>query len=156
MRTAPSFTDYKHLSEPYTKNGKTYILVEHPRTHKQREVRFYSEEEFRKLYKEKDPDPGYELLKHARGFDNGPIMVIRNITTPEEEDWCRLSCARHAMGIEWHFVSTDSIPLDIPPSLKLIPLTWEEFRRGDDYHAKSPEELASIIAKKAVTTVVTA
>lgn len=148
---APSFVDYKRIStEPFCKNGKYYVTVEHPKTGNRRDVRWYSESEYAKAYGKKlvDTDKGYDGLKHARGFDNGPILVIRR-NRPEDEDWLRASCARYAVGIGWYIVSTDAFPDNAPKHLKYLLLSWSEFRNGDDRHMKSPAELAAILDNKA-------
>lgn len=151
MPTAPSFQSYTFLSEPFEKNGKMYITVRNPKTNHERDVRWYSDEEYSKQYAVKDATPDYNKafkgLKQARGFSNGPITVIRG-NKNEDEDWLRMSVARYAMGIGWYFASTDAIPDDTPAHFKLIPLTWEEFRNGDDEHMKAPEELSKLLNQK--------
>lgn len=151
MPTAPSFQDYEFLSEPFVKNKKLYITVKNPRTGHQRDVRWYSDEEFAKQFTIKDAAPdhtkGFLGLKKARGFSEGPILVVRG-NKNEDEEWLRASVARYAMGIGWHFASEDALPTSIPAHLNLIPLAWEEFRSGDDQHMKAPEELSKIIHQK--------
>lgn len=151
MPTAPSFQDYEFLSEPFTKNKKLYIRVRNPRTNHEREVRWYSDEEFSKQFTVKDAIPdsskAFPNLKKVRGFSNGPILVVRGDTN-DDEDWLRESVARYAMGIGWYFASDDELPTSIPANFKLIPLAWEEFRDGDDQHMKSPEELKKIMKQK--------
>lgn len=151
MPTAPSFQNYTFLNEPFSKNGKMYITVRNPKTNHERDVRWYSDEEYSKQYAVKDATPNYNKafkgLKQARGFSNGPITVIRG-NKNEDEDWLRMSVARYAMGIGWYFASTDAIPDDTPAHFKLIPLTWKEFRNGDDEHQKSPDQLKEIIKQK--------
>lgn len=157
MPVAPSFESYKRISaEPFCKNGKMYVTVEHPNTKNKRDVRWYSDAEFAKAYGKKvgdDPDKGFDGLKHARGFDLGPILVIRR-NRPEDEDWLRASKARYAVGIGWHFVSEDIFgkgavfPEDAPKNFKYVLLSWDEFRDGDDRHMKKPAQLAEIITKK--------
>lgn len=153
MPVAPSFATYKVISEqPFTKNGKLYITVEHPNTHNHRDVRFYSDAEFAKAYGSKiaaKTEPGtFKGLKIARGFEKGPILVVRR-NRPEDEDWLGKSPARYAVGIGWYFPSTAEFPTDAPPHLKYLLLSWEEFRDGDDEHMKSPGQISEILQKKA-------
>ena len=149
MPTAPSFKDYKCLSEPFSKNGKMYIRVEHPNTHNTRDVRWYSDTEYAKIYgKQEVKQDGWDNLKFTRGFSKGPILVIRNVR-PADEEWCKASCARYAVGIGWHIVSTDTIPDDAPKHFKFLLLGWNEFRLGDDRHMKSPNALSEILDAKA-------
>ena len=47
---APSFQSFEFLTEPYSANGKMYIRVRNPKTGTERQVRWYDNAEFRKLY----------------------------------------------------------------------------------------------------------
>lgn len=146
---APSFKEFAIVKEQYIKNGKYYVDVKNPKTGTVRSVRWYSESEYAKNYgKQEKVNDGWDGLKHARGFDNGPILVIRNNKSADEE-WLKRSCARYAVGIGWHIVSTDTFPEDTPQHLKFLLLGWQEFRDGDDRHMKKPTELAAILDKKA-------
>lgn len=159
---APSFQSYKIITpDPFLKNNKYYITVEHPNTHHQRDVRWYNEKEYNKLYGPKvipasDFDSqSFKGLKEARGFSKGPIIVIRNSKgynkfTQEEEEYLERSSSRYAVGIGWYFGSDNTpSPKSLPPCFKYIPLTWEEFRAEDDKHMRSPQELSKIISNKA-------
>ncbi len=150
---APAYEKFRRISpKPFIKNGKEYITVEHPTTKNHRDVRWYSDAEFAKAYGRKilgdKLKDGFDGLKHARGFDNGPILVIRNVR-PSDEAWLGASCARYAVGIGWHFVSTDTFPEDAPEHFRYLLLGWDEFRDGDDRHMKKPEQIAAILTKKA-------
>lgn len=172
---APSFKDYEVVSEQYIKNGKVYIDIKNPKTQHIRSARWYSEKEFVKVYGSKslksagaaDSLPstssnssaldeawehyytplGSPYFKHCRGFDNGPILVIRNIKS-SDETWLIHSEARFAQGIGWYIASTTPIPSDIPSHFKLIPLTWDEYKL-DETHVKRPSELKQLISMKA-------
>lgn len=152
MPVAPSFQTYKKLTDkPFEKNGKLYVTVEHPNTKNHRDVRWYTDAEYAKAYGKKlaeTGDEGFEGLKHARGFDNGPILVIRH-NRPEDEEWLSQSIARYAMGVGWYIASTDTFPSDAPKHFKYLLLGWEEFRDKDDKHMKSASEISNILLKKA-------
>lgn len=152
MPVAPSFQDFTLLEgTDFSKNGKTYVVVENPKTHNKRTVRFYSDSEYAKAYGKKtgqEVDTGFDLCKHARGFDKGPILVIRN-DGPADEPWLRHSVARYAVGIGWHIASEDTLPDDAPSHFKYLLLGWNEARDGDDRHIKSPAQLEAILKKKA-------
>lgn len=149
MPTAPSFKDFKRLSEPFCKGGKMYIKVEHPSTHNERDVRWYNDIEYAKNYgrHEKQVD-GFDNLKKVRGFEKGPILVVRGVRGPADEEYLKKSIARYAMGIGWHFISTDNLPTDAPKHFKYILLSWNEAKLGDDRHIKNPKDLATIINAK--------
>lgn len=147
---APSFKDFSIMKEQYIKNGKQYVDVKNPRTGTIRSVRWYTEVEFAKNYGKKleeNEDKGWNNLKHTRGFDKGPILVIRG-TLSTDEEWLKTSCARYAVGIGWHIISTDTFPVDAPTHFKYLLLSWDEFKM-DDRHAKKATELAEILNKKA-------
>lgn len=145
---APSFQTMKIVGETYTKNGKQYVDVKNEKTGNIRSVRWYSDTEYAKNYGKKLSDDSANWnMKHARGFDNGPILVIRNVRSTDEE-WLKYSCARYAVGIGWYIVSTETFPADAPSHLKYLILGWDEFK-VDDHHPKKPTELAAILDKKA-------
>lgn len=153
MPVAPSFEAYKRITdEPFMKNGKLYITVEHPNTKNKRDVRWYSETEFAKAYGKKlqdNPDPDYwKGLKQCRGFSKGPILVIRR-NLPSDEEWLRASVARYAVGIGWFITSDDEFPDNAPEHFKYLLLGWNEFKLNDDFHMKPAAELAEILDKKA-------
>lgn len=144
---APSFKDFSIVKEQYIKDGKYYVDVKNPRTGTIRSVRWYSDTEYAKNYGKKLSDDNANWnMKHARGFDNGPILVIRNIRSTDEE-WLKHSCARYAVGIGWYIISTETFPNDAPSHFKYLILGWDEFK-ADDHHPKKPTELAAILDKK--------
>lgn len=156
MAVAPSFQSMTVMSEVFQKNGKDYIKVKNEKTGTIREVRWYTEKEYEKAYGKKTSNistkvgerKAWKNLKQCRGFAEGPILVVRNVTK-ETENWLRFSSpARYAMGLEWHFASTDIIPDDYPETLKFIIVSWDEFKYEDDEHMKTPEELAELIKTK--------
>lgn len=134
---APSYKDYKIVSEPYYKGTKTYVNIEHPRTHNVRRA---------VVHTPKLSEDNWDMKK-ARGFSEGPIRIVANDIPKQDEEYFRKSCARYAMGIHWHFVSTDEIPEDLPKHIKLIEMTFDEFKKTDT-KPKSPEELAKIVKEK--------
>ena len=150
MPIAPSFSTFPIIREVYLKNGKHYVDVRNPKTGTVRSVRWYSDKEYAKNYGSKlsEAERNPDWLKKARGFSKGPIVVIRN-NKPSDEEWLGKSIARYAVGIGWHFVSTDTMPEDTPKHFKFLSLSWKEFRGEDDDHYKDPKILAEILAEKA-------
>ena len=150
---APSFQAYKVIvAEPFLKNGKLYITVEHPNTKNHRDVRWYSDAEYAKQYGNKNKeiagaaDNGFRGLKKARGFDQGPILLIRNWKTADEP-WLGHSNARYATDVGWYIVSTEQLPADYPPHFRFLLLQWDEFSQ-DETHAKTIAELSQLIRQK--------
>ena len=134
------------------KGGKMYITVEHPNTKNHRDVRWYSDAEYDKLYgskeREEQKKKGDPMIKHARGFDAGPILIIRN-NRPDDEPWLLWSNARYATDTGWYIISTETLPENAPKHFKYLLLSWDEFRDGDDLHVKSPEAIKRILSEKA-------
>lgn len=132
--TAPSFTNFERVSEPYEKNKKMYVDVKHPNTGNVRSVRLYTEIEFRKAYGGSAGSASAEApkrhlgavdLKKARGFSAGPITLI----TTKDKEFLSKSNARYACDVGWYFVSTEEIPA-LPSDAKTKLMTWEEFNGG--------------------------
>ena len=144
---APSFQTYKLIvAEPFLKNGKLYVTVEHPNTHNHRDVRWYNDQEYRKAYPKlaaTAPASGFTGLKKARGFANGPIVVLRG----NNDEWYSASVARYATDVGWYIASTDPVPA-FPSQIKGIYLSWDEIKDGDDCHINSPSVIKSIITEK--------
>lgn len=145
---APSYQKtYEILSdEPYFKNGKYYVLAKHKNTGNKREIKWYSDSEYAKQYGkkiEKKPQANYKV---ARGFEKGPILVIRN-NKPADDDWLGHSIARYAVGVGWYIASTDTLPDDYPPHFKFLLLGWNE-ASPDGTTIKEPKEIARILDEK--------
>ena len=151
MNVAPSFAKYEIIGEPFLKSGKNYVRARNPDSGKERDIRVYTDDEYKKQYpdaKKEAKDKPFTMMKHARGFDKGPILVIRR-NRPEDEPWLRASVARYAMGIGWYIASEDTFPDDAPKNFKYLLLSFDEFKDGDDYHMKKPEDLEKILDNKA-------
>ena len=152
MPTAPSFQAMTVMSETYIKNGRSYIDVKNEKTGTIRSVRWYTDAEYAKQYGNKSKenaataDIGFRGLKQARGFNQGPILLIRNWKT-SDESWFGHSNARYATDVGWYIVSTESLPADYPSHFRFLLLSWSEFST-DETHAKSQAELSRIIRQK--------
>ena len=155
---APSFQTYKFIvEEPFLKNGKLYVTVEHPNTHNHRDVRWYTDAEYKKAYGNKSQKDrgnagpigksGFDGLKKARGFSEGPVAVVRGAVAANES-WLKYSSARYAVDIGWYFVSTEPLPQEVPTSLFFVFLDWEEAKDGDDMHIKPSMALRDILNDK--------
>lgn len=150
---APSFQTMTVMSEVYMKNNKAYIDVKNEKTGTIRSVRWYTEAEYKKAYGNKSQEnaaggkSGFSGLIHARGFSNGPIVVVRGAVAANEQ-WLAASTARYATDIGWYFVSTEPMPEKVPSTLKGVLLSWEEMKGEDDRHVKAPAALQKIIADK--------
>lgn len=123
---AKSYQNLKQVCEPYLKSGRMYVKVQ--QGNNQREVRWYTEEEYAKMYGikvEKAVTPQKKIL----GFENGYITLFKGDTYANLE-WFQRSIARYHRVWGWYIVSTDTIPLDLPEGLTPVELRWEQI--GDE------------------------
>jgi hypothetical protein len=137
---AKSYQNLKQISEPYEKNGRMYIIVE-MKSGKQKEVRWYNDNEYAKMYPEerenkvsraKKNDPYYLSQKEVLGFQKGYITIFKN-TKPEHEEWFRQSICRHTRWWGWYVPSVEEIPADLPAGLEPVKLLWEPIGNEQDW-----------------------
>ena len=82
---AKSFQAMKIITEPFQENGKFYVKVLNEKTGTIRKVRFYSENEYFKMYPEERKNAATitignnhnSNIKHVLGFDNGFITIFK-------------------------------------------------------------------------------
>ena len=152
MPVAPSYQSLKVLSAPYQKGPKFYIKVLSTRGI-EKEVRFYTDPEFRTLYPHLAPE-GFSNLASTFGFSKDDptetLLVLRNVK-PEDEEFLNSSSARFATFLGWYLIPNSSI---VPfkkylPHVSFVPLTKSEFLSPttDRLH-KSAEDLLKIILSK--------
>lgn len=139
---AKSYQSLKQIGEPYTKNGKQYVVVLNEKTGNKREVRWYTNEEYVKYYGNK-PDKATKSQKEVFGFDNGYITIFKGDTYSHLE-WFRASIAKYNKLWGWAIASTESVPFDLPCGLEPIELHWDQV--GDEQGwLKSDEEIKKVI-----------
>lgn len=124
---APSFESYAKVSEPYEKNGKMYIDVEHPNTHNVRSVRFYSEAEYTKAYGARKATVTKPLFDRriALGFGEKNYITIFKGVKSSHEDFFNKSNARFATFFGWYVPSSETIPQNLPEGVIPVKLDWE-------------------------------
>lgn len=133
---AKSYQKYNIIDLPYTKNGKQYILIDV--NGKQKEVRWYSEKEYAKMYPEdkaqnSTEDKYYKPQKIALGFDKGYITIFKNVSK-ENESWFEENTAcRYARHWGWYVPSTIAVPQDYPKGVQAVRLDWEPMGNEKDW-----------------------
>lgn len=154
MPVAPSYQSYLLLSnKPYIIGSKYYVDICNPATKKVRVVRWYSDYEYAKSYGktankiEKYREPREDNMREARGFSQGPILVVRNVQ-PQDEAFLKKTGAKYTIGIGWHYPSTAILSDHRPPHFSYLLLGFKEFCDDDENIPKSPMRLAEILAKK--------
>ena len=141
---APSFQSFEFLTEPYSANGKMYICVRNPKTGTERQVRWYDNAEFRKLYpsvKVEIKDKYYRSRKEVLGFNEGYITLASG-----NEEYLARSSARFHVLWGWYFVSSEPLPDDIPKDVKLRRLDWESVGLNDN-QLKPYEDIAKTLQR---------
>ncbi len=140
---AKSFQNMKILCEPYEKNKKMYVRVLNEKTQKEREVRYYTEKEYIKLYgslpgdenakvvethksatKDHTKDPYWKPQKDVLGFTNGYITIFKGNTYAYKDYLKSIGCTyRKLWG--WGLSSDMKLPEDLPADLTPIKLYWD-------------------------------
>lgn len=137
MPVAPSYQSYKQIGEPYQKNGKMYIQLQHPNTKKMREARFYTEQEWRRQFGTTTKTSGAtELhfakpLKEVLGFTEGYITIFKGIDNDDINEWFKYSPCTFTRYWGWSMPSgktLDNLPAGITP----ITLHWADVSIDDN------------------------
>lgn len=147
---AKSFQNMEMLSEPYEKSGKMYIKVRNPKTGTERQVRWYTEKEYNKMYpgekisadsqisETKDSfywspatetyhnnDPYWKTQKDVLGFTNGYITIFIGNTFNYKEYLKSIGC-KYTKFWGWSLSSELELPADFPEELKPARLEWSK------------------------------
>jgi hypothetical protein len=131
MPVAKSYQRFKLDGEPYAVNGRMYVKLE---TGKQ--VRWYTDEEYNKMYGAADAPKKPKTEKEALGFENGFITIFKG-DTYASLDWFRASVCKYNKIFGWYCPSTEDIPSDIPLGLEPIRLEWDALSAEDGVSLKS-------------------
>jgi hypothetical protein len=138
---AKSYQEWEKLTDAYEKDNRMYIKLRNPKG-AEKEVRAYSETEYRRLYKESplptDASPSVKVkvpagpvVKNVLGFQEGYIWIFKG-DLERAEYWFEQTpeCRYHVM-FGWYVVSTESIPFDIPSCIESVQLPWEKVGNTD-------------------------
>lgn len=129
---AKSYQEMKIIGEPYISSGRAYVQVEDPKTGRVRQVRWYTETEYAKMYPDYEPEPKrFKSQKEILGFTEGYITIFKGDTYANLE-WFQRSIARFCKLWGWYIISTEAIPIDLPTGLEPIRLDWSVVGGDDD------------------------
>ena len=134
---APSFQKMEILGESFEVNGKMYIQIRNPKTGNKRQVRWYSEKEYRRLYPKSmtttdhSNDPYWKPQKIVLGFKEGYITIFKG-DVEKEEDWFKASICSYTRFWHWYLPSTEEIPADLPVGIEPIKLYWKDVCKDDE------------------------
>lgn len=145
MPVAKSYKDLEQVGEPFDKNNKQYVKII-GKNGKEREVRWYSWEEYLKLYPEEKPPyetglcGGRKLntLKNVLGFCDGFITLVRG-DTESMRVWLSEQGATYRTFWGWAFESDKKIPI-LPTGLRTYSLQWADVSLDDD-HLKPQDQI---------------
>lgn len=133
---AKSYQNLPIIGEPYEKNKRKYVIVECKNGHR-KEVRFYTEAEYAKMYpteanKDVDAVLGEKIrsTKDVLGFSKGYITIFKGDTYSLLE-WFQESTARYHKFFGWYFISEEELP-EIPAGVTPIQLKWEDVAFADE------------------------
>lgn len=137
---AKSFQSMTQIGEPYMSNGKMYVQVKNEKTGTLRQVRWYTEEEYTKMYSDKTEKQLItpKTQKEALGFDHGYITIFKGNTYANLE-WFKKSVAKYCKMWGWYVVSTETVPFDLPIGITPIELKWEAV--GEDSGMLKPDHI---------------
>lgn len=141
MAVAKSFQSMKQITEPYLVSGRMYVKVQNPKTGAERQVRWYTDAEYAKMYPDEAKPAESKILrtqKSALGFDKGYITIFKGDTYANLE-WFQQSIARYTRYWGWYIASTDELPDDIPEGVTPVQLLWELV--GTEGEVLKPEHL---------------
>ena len=138
---AKSYQEWEKLTDAYESNGKMYIKLKNPKG-AEKEVRAYSETEYRRLYKESpcglDATPSVKVkaptgpvVKNILGFQEGYIWIFKGDLERAEYWFEKTECCRYHVTFGWYIVSTDFVPLDMPSCIESVQLPWEKVGNTD-------------------------
>ena len=138
---AKSYQKLTFVDEPYAeKNGKMYQKVLNENTGKIYKVRWYTEDEYYKMYPEDKPASQFGDQRKLLGFDEGYVTIFKGYTD-EHEDWFNRSIARYCVYWGWYIVSTDMVPCDLPVGIEPVRLDWDKVgHKSGDLHDKAEVE----------------
>lgn len=130
MPVAKSFQSMEIVDEPYERDKRWYVRVRSPRG-SLREVRWYSEAEYRKMYpEEKVEERRIRPMKDVLGFKNGYITIFKG-NIDAVEDWFKAEkvCKFHTIW-GWYISSEDEMPT-LPAEVSAVQLPWESVSNPD-------------------------
>lgn len=141
---AKSYQKMTFVDEPFKKaNGKMYQKVLNETTGVVREVRWYDEDEYYKMYPEDKPASPFKDQRKLLGFDEGYITIFKGYAD-EHEDWFNRSIARYCVYWGWYIVSTDMVPCDLPADIEPVRLDWDKVGHKSGELRDGPEVEAII------------
>lgn len=141
---AKSYENLEQVSEPYEVNGREYVKVR-LKTGAIKQVRSYSEKEYKKFY------PEIKIIQPARsprdilGFGEAGFIWIFKGDTYENLGWFQNAPTRFARDWGWYLPSDIEMPSPLPAGVEPLKLTWEEVVSEDGISLKPEKEIKKYV-----------
>lgn len=142
---AKSFQSMEQVTEPYEINGRMYVKIKNDKTGTLRQVRWYSEREYKALYPYEVVDPYGKSQKEALGFKAGFITIFSG-NTYENKEWLKSIGAKYRKSWGWGLAGDIELPVGVPEDVTPIRLDWDKVGKdesllNDDLVRKTIDEL---------------
>lgn len=128
---AKTYENLPQVGDEYTINGKTYVKVR-LKSGDLKQVRSYSEKEYRKYYPETKTQKILKTQRDVFGFgEQGYIWLFKG-ETYENIDWFRWAPTRYAETLGWYLPSDIDMPDPLPANITPIKLFWDQVKNKND------------------------
>lgn len=134
MAVAKSYQAMEQVCEPYKVNGRMYVKVNTGKI--TRQVRWYTDAEYERLYPEVKIIKAAKSQKEVLGFTKGYITIFKGDTF-SNLDWFKASTARYAKFWGWYIISTEEVPEDLPEGIEPVKLYWDAVGDGEKLAAEA-------------------
>ena len=144
---AKSYQGMELVTEPYDVNGRMYVKVKNEKTGTVRQVRWYTEAEYKKMYPNEPVDHSndkfYKSQKEVLGFKAGFITIFTGNTYEHKEWFKEIGCTyRKFWG--WGLPGDIEVPSILPEGVTPVRLDWDMVG-ADDKVLKPDEQIRKII-----------
>ena len=147
MAVAKSYIGLPQTCEPYMADNNRWYVRVILKSGKEKEVRWYTDIEFEKMYPETsvitEPSKDIDAAKNRLGFQEGYITIFRG-DQETNNDWFKLSNARWARYWGWYVVSTEEVPEQLPFGIEPVKLYWKDIV-GPTGEMKPEDKLKEIV-----------
>lgn len=140
---AKSYQSCPVICDPYKIGTRMYVKVQKPNG-EIAQVRYYTEEEYKKYYGEASLEAAKQSQKEAFGFTDGFITIIKGDSYPYK-DFLKAEGAKYSKLWGWYFASEIPIP-PLPDPISAVRLDWEVVGQENGL-LKSESIIAAEVAK---------
>ena len=144
MAVAKSYQKLDICGDPYEKNGRAYIVVSYP-DGRHKEVRWYTDAEYKKMYPEEKVSVDKWNAKKILGFEKGYITIFKG-DIKENEEWFKLekACRYHTYW-GWYVISTEDLPEPMPLGVEAVRLEWSQVGYEGEVQLRSESEVKAAV-----------